>query len=138
VSRAALSRGTEAWDAATTRLDALNDQLFYLASTGTLPREPLGYELDLELDSRPEEDLAFRESVVTSVRQAVLAKVTEDLAARSLERVRATDAWVRATLSLVERVVGRLRAEYPAATFDARVSSPTTISVIAERDGLIA
>lgn len=138
VSRARLSRGTVAWDDATTRLDTLNRQLRHLASTGTLPRERLSGQLDLELDSRPEEDLAFRNSVVACVRQTVLARLTEDLAARSRDRLDASEAKVRATQSLLDRIEARLRADYPGATFDARASTRTTISLVAERDGLIA
>jgi hypothetical protein len=138
VSRASLPRDTKAWEEATTRLETLNDQLFYLASTGVLPREPLGYELDLELDSRPEEDLAFRDSVVASVRRTVLARVRESLAAHTRDRVRESDASVRATRSLMDRVEANLRTQYPDASFNARASGRRTISLIAERGALIA
>jgi hypothetical protein len=138
VSRASVARGTTAWDDATTRLDTLNDQVFLLASTGMLRREPLGYQLDLELDSRPEEDLAFRASVVASVRRTVLARVTEDLTVRSRDRLHASDAEVPATRSLLDRIEARLRTEYPDGSFNARASNRTTISLIAQRDGLIA
>jgi len=137
-SRARLPRGTPAWESATTTLETLNDQVFQLASTGSLKREPLGYELDLELDSRPEEDLAFRRSVLASVRRTVLARVKEDLAARSLDRLRASDTNVRATKSLIDRIEASLRTEYPDALFSARASTSKTISLIAERHALIA
>jgi hypothetical protein len=119
-------------------LETLNGQLRFLASTGTLPRERLTDELDLELDSRPEEDLAFRDSVVTSVRRTVRGRVTEDLATRSLDRLGASDEKVGSTRSLIDRVEARLRMEYQDAAFEARASTRTTISLIAERDGLIA
>jgi hypothetical protein len=137
VSRASLPRDTKAWEEATTRLEALNDQVFYAASTGVLPRESLGYELDLELDSRPEEDLAFRDSVVASVRGTVLARVRESLAAHTRDRVRERDTSVRATRFLMDRVEANLRTQYPNASFDARAFTRGTISLIAARDGVI-
>jgi len=133
-TRARLARGTTAWDDATTSLETLNDQVFNLASTGILPTESLGYDLDLELDSRPEEDLAFHDSVVECVRQVVRARVIDRRAARSAEPRRASQALVRATAALLELVRASLRRQYPAASFAVSASSRTTIKLIAERE----
>jgi hypothetical protein len=138
VFRASLPRGSASWNDATTTLETLNDQVRHYAATGSLPPEPLGNEVDLELDSRPEEDLAFRDSVITCVRQTLLAQVTEGLAARSVDRLDTSEATVRATRSLIDRVEARLRVDYPSAVLDAWSSNRTTISLIAERDGLVA
>jgi len=138
VTRARLARGSRAWDDATTSLESLNDQVFNLASAGILPTESLGYDLDLELDSRPEEDLAFHDSVVACVRQVVVGRVTDRLAARSADRLRASEAIVRATTALLELVGASLRRQYPEASFAMSASGRTTIRLIAERDGLIA
>jgi hypothetical protein len=134
-SRAWLARDTPAWDEATTRLETLNDQIVHLASTGNLPRESLGADLELELDSRPEEDLAFRRSVLANVRRTVLARVTENLAPRSQHHLRASDARIRATASLLDRVEGCLRAEHPRAFFAATAANPVSITLIADRNG---
>jgi hypothetical protein len=137
-SRSRLARGSEPWVEATRHLDALNDQLRYLATAGNLPLERLGNGIDMELESRPEDDIAFRDAVVHRFRRAVLASTTEDLAARSIGRIASGVVRVESTVDLLDDVQRALREQYPGAVLAASAASPTTITLVADRDGLSA
>jgi hypothetical protein len=137
-TRGHLAPGSETWVEATRNLDTLNVQLRYLATAGNLPLEGLGNGIDVELESRPEDDIDFRDAVVHRYRRVVLAATTEALAARSLGRIASTAQRVQSTVGLLEDVQRALREQYPDAVLAAAAADPTTITLVADRDGLTA
>jgi hypothetical protein len=137
-TRALMVPGTDNWDEATDLLDALNDQLRHLASAGTLPLESLGNGLDLDLDSRPEDDMGFRASVVRCVRSAILAERARSVEHNSRKRLDSSTERVWSTLSLMDRVQRTIREGYPGAVVNARPSRAASITIVADRDGLSA
>jgi predicted transcriptional regulator len=135
--RGGLRRESADWQSANARLDDLNRQVMHLAAYGTEIRQSIGSGLDVELDSRPEDDLVFRASVLASLRETVRRRVTEQLARRTAARVEASTDLLRSTMANIEEAQIHLRRSYPAATVEAHAipSASAAIGLRADRDG---
>lgn len=136
--RGALSRGSREWEEATVELEQLNTELMHLASPVGAALEQLAGALDLDLDCRPEEDDEFRGSVLRSVREAMRARASDQLVARSADRLDASAARMESALAAIAQAEAGLRARYPEAVLDAWTSADCTLSVLADRDGQVA
>ncbi len=136
--RAALRRGSQAWVAATDELQAINGELMHLAGAAENPPEDLHPRLQLDLEARPEDDQEFRSSVVRCVRQAVLARASEGMAARTADRLDSSGRTIGSALAAMDQAQATLRRRYPGAVLDAWGSATTTLSVLADRDGAVA
>jgi hypothetical protein len=137
-----LTRGSPEWLAATARLDELNDRIMRLGASGSLRHEPVGDDLDLELDSRPVDDSRFRSIVVDTVRQAVGIASHPWRARRMVGRLTPGDLCPARTQALVRATQATLRALYPNATVSGvRTHSMTslpgldTLTLRVDRDG---
>jgi hypothetical protein len=123
-------RGTKGWTESSDRLDDLNDQIMHVGSFGSMTREVVGRGLELDLDSRPVDDVPFRRHVIDSVRHALIA-TRHELPPATAERVRETRA-------LIQRAEAELHAVYPDASLAADLyrsgQEPGAIFMRADRD----
>ena len=116
-------RSSDAWVAASERLDELNARIWQLASSGTEPAEDFTTGVHAALEAEPEDDMVFRRAVLASLRRAY-ADRPESAAQR-----------MRDAGEAVASAQGWLRREYPEATITAEpTDAPDTILVHAERD----
>jgi len=135
--RGSLRRDSADWQAANARIDDLSRQVMHPAASGTTPRESIGHGVDAEIDSRPAEDVAFRMSVLRSIRETVQARVTERFSPRAAVRVEATEGLLRRTIASIDEALELLRRTYPAATIEARSipAATPTMQLRAHRNG---
>jgi len=138
-------RGTRSWTESSDRLDDLNDQIMHVGSLGSTTREVVGHGLELDLDSRPVDDVPFRRHVVDSIRHAVVATRDErDGSAVAADRAAATATAERArrTRAVIRRAEAELHALYPEASLEADAErtahEPWAIIMRADRDGAVA
>jgi hypothetical protein len=135
-------RGTPSWSEASDRLDELNDQIMHVGSFGSLTRETVGRGLELDLDSRPVDDVPFRRHVVDSIRNAVIATRDERTAMAAPDRPPATAERVSQTRALVRRAEAEIHELYPDASLEAdpnRTGQESgAIFMRADRDGAVA
>jgi hypothetical protein len=138
--RGGLARGSPGWQESSERLDEINLRIVHLVDFGTERPDPIGLGLNVVLESRPEDDLAFRSSVVSSVRAAVLAQTTDRLSTRSLELLASSEERIRRTARLVGAAQAALRTGYPDATIEAAddPEEPEIIRLLADREGRVA
>jgi hypothetical protein len=116
--RETLVRDTPEWQAATERLDDLNERIMQVADIDAERRELLENGIQVALDSRPIDDVPFRREVIDSLRQALCLVNLGTLTSRSAGRVAGVEERVRATNLLVEGARSALRTRYPDATLD--------------------
>jgi hypothetical protein len=135
-------RGTPSWSESSDRLVELNDQIMHVGAFGSLTREIVGRGLELDLDSRPVDDVPFRRHVVDSIRNAVIATKDERTAMAAPDRPPATSERVRQTGALIRRAEAEIQELYPAASLAADPSrtgqEPGAIFMRADRDGAVA
>ncbi len=135
-------RGTPSWSESSDRLDELNDQIMHVGSFGSTTREIVGRGLELDLDSRPVDDVPFRRHVVDSIRNAVIATKDERTAMAAPDRPPAITERVRQTRALIRRAEAEIRARYPGASLAADPNrnghEPGAIFMRADRDGAVA
>jgi hypothetical protein len=141
--RSALERDSPEWQVATDRLDELNREIMYLAEYGASRREGLADGLELDLDSRPEGDLTFRQSVVDCIRRSMtltnytrLIQRTNDLLVRAADNVATAQ-------ELVVTAERSLQNAYPRATLthtsgDDEGAAGVTLHLRADREGRVA
>ncbi len=141
--RSGQERGSTGWLTATVRLDAINERIMRYAALGPR-REGLGTGVELELDSRPADDVAFRRRVVESFRRAIVLVTHERLAARASQRLNGVDDRIQASQRMIRQAEATLRRDYPAATIWVDVGVEGTGSEIellgirADREGRVA
>jgi hypothetical protein len=135
-------RGTPSWSESSDRLDELNDQIMHVGSFGSLTREIVGSGLELDLDSRPVDDVPFRRHVVDSIRNAVIATRNERTAMAAPDRPAATAERVRQMRALMRRAEMTIHELYPDASLAADPygtgQEPGAIFMRADRDGAVA
>ena len=135
-------RGTPSWSESSDRLDELNDQIMHVGSFGSLTREIVGRGLELELDSRPVDDVPFRRHVVDSIRNAVIATKDERTAMAPPDRPPVTVERVRQVRALIRRAEAAIHELYPEASLAADPNrtgqEPGAIFMRADRDGAVA
>ena len=135
-------RGTPSWSESSDRLDELNDQIMHVGAFGSSTREIVGRGLELDLDSRPVDDVPFRRHVVHSIRNAVIATAGERIATAVPDWPPATAERVRQTRALVRRAEAEIHVLYPDASLEAdpkrTVQEPGAIFMRADRDGAVA
>jgi hypothetical protein len=142
--RSALERESPEWQAANERLDELNREIMHLAEFGASRHEGVGRGVELDLESHPEEDIAFRRRVVECVRKALILSNQERLAKRTAAILDGAADRIAATQRLVASAEVTLRRDYPGATLDGNsgspteVATPTLLTIRAERDGRVA
>jgi hypothetical protein len=140
--RSAEVRGTRSWTESSDRLDNLNDQIMHLGSLGSTTREIVGHDLELDLDSRPVDDVPFRRHVIDSIRRAVIATRDEHKAMAAPDRTPATAERTRRTRVLIRRAKTELHVLYPQASLEADPKrtghEPGAIFMRADRDGAVA
>jgi hypothetical protein len=142
--RAPLERESPEWQAANARLDELNREIMHLAEFDASRHEGVGRGVELDLESHPEEDIAFRRRVVECVRKALVLSSHERLAKRTTALLdKATDR-IAVTQRLIASAEVTLRRDYPGATLDgdsgapSAAESPTLLTIRAEREGRVA
>jgi hypothetical protein len=135
-------RGTRSWSESSDRLDDLNDQIMHVGSFGSTTREIVGRGLELDLDSRPVDDVPFRRDVVDSIRNAVIATNDERTLMAAPDRPPATTERVRHTRALIRRAEVELHSVYPDASLEADPNRTGqelgAIFMRAARDGAVA
>jgi hypothetical protein len=140
--RSAQVRGTRSWTESSDRLDNLNDQIMHADSLGSTTREIVGHGLELDLDSRPVDDVPFRRHVVDSVRRAVIATSDEHRVTAAPDRTPATAERAGRTRALIRRAEAELHVLYPQASLEADSKrtghEPGAIFMRADRDGAVA
>jgi hypothetical protein len=135
-------RGTPSWSESSDRLDDLNDQIMHVGAFGSLTREIVGRGLELDLDSRPVDDVPFRRHVVDSIRNAVVATKDERTAMAAPDRSPATAERVRQTRALIRHAEAEIHDLYPDASLATDPNrtgpEPGAIFMRADRDGAVA
>ena len=114
----------------------------HVGSFGSTTREIVGRGLELDLDSRPVDDVPFRRHVVDSIRNAVIATKDERTAMAAPDRPPAITERVRQTRALIRRAEAEIRARYPRASLatdpNRTGQEPGAIFMRADRDGAVA
>lgn len=144
-------RGSAVWTDASSRLDDLNHEIMQWSSLETPSREILGDGLELDLDSRPGEDLPFRHDVIASLRRALIAINRERHAGQPGGRLAARLEAARRIRLAIRQAEADVRARYPGCALAAigplttpkrptatgwiAALEPAAISLRAERDG---
>lgn len=133
-------RGSPGWQESSDRLDEINLRIVHLVDFGTERPDPIGLGLNVVLDSRPEDDLGFRSSVVSCVRAAVLAPTTDGLSASSMELIASAEERTRRAARLVAAAQAALRTGYPHATIKAADDPEQSDAIMlqADREGRVA
>jgi hypothetical protein len=114
--RSTFARESPEWIASCRRLDDLNDRIMYLADFDIDRFVAVGEGIQIDLDSRPVEDVPFRRQVVDAVRQAVAVVDREDVALRVQMRVEEAGRRAQSTQRVIRAAEAALRRIYPSAT----------------------
>jgi hypothetical protein len=133
-----LDRDTDDWASATTGLDALNDQIWSTALGRPPEVEDLGNGVDAEIDTRPEEDLAFHTAAIARLRQAVKRVSLDRLRQRSAGRLSISEQAMADSLRALDLAQKALRDRDAGATVDGRQTGPASIAIVVWRNGAAA
>ena len=142
--RAALVRDSDEWLESSTRLDEINAQIMHLAEFGKPRREAIGHGHELDLDSRPEGDVAFRRCVVDSFRAAMRLTTQDRLFGRTTALLLQSEERIARAQQLLEAAQQAIRDRYPEATIaGSAADAPDGVdaelfTVEAHREGRVA
>jgi hypothetical protein len=142
--RAALERDTKEWIEASEILDEINAQIMHLAEFGTPRREAIGNGDELDLDSRPVGDVAFRRCVVDSVRKAAHLAAQDRIVNRTTTVLLDAEERIARAEQLIADAQQAIRNRYPNATVEGQaVGSPDGFNaelytIRADREGQVA
>lgn len=114
--RAAFVRDSVEWLESSARLDEINAQIMHLAEFGAPRREAIGQGHELDLDSRPEGDVAFRRCVVDSFRVAMRLTTQDRLVGRTTALLLESEDRIARAQQLLETAQKAIRDRYPEAT----------------------
>ena len=142
--RAIFERASDHWLESSARLDEINAQIMHVAEFGAPRREAIGSGHELDLDSRPEGDVAFRRCVVDSLRAAMRLEAPARVVGRSTSPLLTAEEVIARAQQPLEAAQADIRARYPRATVTGTAGDSgdgveaNLFTVQADRDGRVA